>query len=96
MSKRNSGGSYGDFSDDFSDEELIKAEFDSMVEGLSLDESAPTTYLDELAAFKDLNRFTPPAIPKRGFKQQVRDAYRAITRWKNNPQNEHPEDGAAL
>ena len=30
------------------DDELIDAEFESMVEGLSIDESAPTTYLDEL------------------------------------------------
>ena len=93
MSKRDQGGA-GNF-EEF-DDELIKAEFDSMVEGLSLDESAPTTYLDELAAFHDENRFTPPSIPKRGLRDQIRDAMRAITRWKNNPQNEHPEDGAAL
>ncbi|CAN2206010.1 hypothetical protein MCEMZLE2_00867 [Candidatus Nanopelagicaceae bacterium] len=93
MSKRDQGGSgnYEDF-----DDELIKAEFDSMVEGLSLDESAPTTYLDELDSFEDHNRFTPPAIPKRGIKDQVRDAFRAMTRWKNNAHNDHPEDGAAL
>lgn len=93
MSKRTPGesGNYGDF-----DDELIKAEFDSMVEGLSLDESSPNTYLDELDAFEDHNRFTPPAIPKKRIKDQLRDALRAITRWKNNPRNEHPEDGAAL
>lgn len=93
MSKREQGdaGNFEEF-----DDELIKAEFDSMVESLSLDESAPTTYLDELDSFHDQNRFTPPAIPKRGFRVQMRDAIRAISRWKNNPQNEHPEDGAAL
>ena len=88
MSKRESG-------DEF-DDELIDAEFESMVEGLSLDESTPTTYLDELDAFEDQNRFTPPAIAKKSFKQELRDALRAITRWKNNPRNDHPEDGAAL
>jgi hypothetical protein len=88
MSKRESG-------DEF-DDELIDAEFESMVEGLSLDESTPTTYLDELDAFEDQNRFTPPAIAKKSFKQELRDALRAITRWKNNPSNDHPEDGAAL
>ena len=88
MSKRESG-------DEF-DDELIDAEFESMVEGLSLDESSPTTYLDELDAFEDQNRFTPPAIAKKSFKQELRDALRAITRWKNNPRNDHPEDGAAL
>jgi hypothetical protein len=88
MSKRES-------SDEF-DDELVNAEFESMVEGLSLDESTPTTYLDELDAFEDHNRFTPPAIAKKSLKDQVRDAFRAITRWKNNPRNHHPDDGAAL
>ena len=94
MSKRGSGDAGR--SDDFSDDDLINAEFESMVEGLSLDESSPTTYLDELDSFEDLNRFTPPAIPKKSMKEELRDALRAITRWKNNPRNDHPEDGAAL
>lgn len=93
MSKRDQGGA-GNF-EEF-DDELIKAEFESMVEGLSLDESAPTTYLDELDAVRDHNKFTPPMIPKRGFLNQIRDAIRAISRWKNSPHTEHPEDGAAL
>ena len=93
MGKRDHSGA-GNF-EEF-DEELIKAEFDSMVEGLSLDESTPTTYRDELDAFEDRNRFTPPHIPKRGFKNQIRDAIRAVTRWKNNPHNDHPEDGATI
>ena len=91
MSKREQNGNFEEF-----DDELIKAEFDSMVEGLSLDESSPKTYLDELDSFEDQNRFTPPAIPKRGLRDQVRDAIQAITRWKNNRCNDHPEDGAAL
>ncbi len=41
--------------------ELIDAEFDSIVSGLSLDESAPTTYLDELDARPyDPEGFIPP------------------------------------
>lgn len=41
--------------------ELIDAEFDSIVSGLSLDESAPTTYLDELDAPRyDPEGFTQP------------------------------------
>jgi hypothetical protein len=91
MSKREQNGNFEEF-----DDELIKAEFDSMVEGLSLDESSPKTYLDELDSFEDQNRFTPPAIPKRGLREQVRDAIRAVTRWKNNRRNDYPEDGAAL
>jgi hypothetical protein len=94
MSKRDSSDAASD--DYFSDDELIRAEFESMVEGLSLDESSPTTYLDELDSFEDRNHFTPPVIPKKSFKEQLRDAMRAITRWKNNPDNEHPEDGAAI
>jgi hypothetical protein len=35
-------------SDEESERELIDAEFESMVAGLSLDESTPTTFLDEL------------------------------------------------
>jgi hypothetical protein len=94
MSKREVGD--GAPNDDFNDDELINAEFESIVEGLSLDESSPTTYLDELDSFKDLNRFTPPKIPKRSFKEQLRDAIRAITRWKDNPHRDDYEDGAAL
>ena len=37
--------------DDANERELIDLEFQSMVEGLSLDESAPTSYLDELEKF---------------------------------------------
>jgi hypothetical protein len=82
--------------DSFDDEELIKAEFDAMVEGLSLDESSPSTYLDELEKFEDRNRFTPPAIPKRSIRDQLRDAKNTFIRWKNNRNNFKPDDGAAL
>ena len=92
MSKRENGDEF----EEESNRELINAEFDSIVEGLSLDESSPTTYLDELDSFRDNNRFIPPAIPKKIFKEQLREALRAITRWKDYPHNNHPEDGAAL
>jgi hypothetical protein len=52
MSKRES-------SDEF-DDELVNAEFESMVEGLSLDESSPTTYLDELDGIYEAERFIAP------------------------------------
>jgi hypothetical protein len=67
-----------------------------MVEGLSLDESAPTTYLDELDRFEDQNRFTPPHIAKRGIREQIRSAIISFNRWRNNRQCENPEDGSAL
>ncbi len=40
--------------------ELIDAEFNSIVSGLSLDESAPTTYLDELEAIVESEKFVAP------------------------------------
>ena len=88
MSKRDQSG---DFDDD-----LVNAEFESMVEGLSLDESSPTTYLDELDSFVDTNRFIPPIPPKKSLKEHYRDAKNSVIRWKNNRLNENPEDGAAL
>ncbi|MBU6243181.1 MAG: alpha/beta fold hydrolase [Acidobacteria bacterium] len=42
-------GSY-EYDEDDDERDLIDAEFDAIVSGLSLDESAPTTYLDELAS----------------------------------------------
>jgi len=93
MSKRESGQ---ESDDAFDDKELIDAEFQSMVEGLSLDESAPTTYLDELDAIDRSKRFSPPKIPKRSLVDQFKDSLNAIVRWKNNRNNQHPDDGAAL
>lgn len=49
--------------DKVDDAELINAEFASMVEGLSLDESAPTTYLDQLEyldRFEEIEHFKAP------------------------------------
>ena len=82
--------------DDFDEEDLIRSEFDSIVSGLSLDESAPTTYLDELDAIDRSNKFSPPAIPKSSLINQIKDSLNAIVRWKNNRNNQHPDDGAAL
>ena len=39
---------------------FIDTQFDSIVSGLSLDQSAPTTYLDELDNFQTAERFIPP------------------------------------
>ena len=88
MSKRDQSGDF--------DDELVNAEFESMIEGLSLDESSPTTYLDELDSFVDTNKFIPPIPPKKSLKEQYQDAKKSIIRWKNNRLNENPEDGAAL
>jgi hypothetical protein len=93
MSKRGLGH---ESEDSFDDKELIDAEFQSMVESLSLDESAPTTYLDELDAIDRSTKFSPPAIPKSSLINQIKDSLNAIVRWKNNRNNQHPDDGAAL
>lgn len=80
----------------FDEEDLIKAEFDSIVEGLSLDESSPTTYLDELDRFEEVNKFTPPAVPKKKFRDQLRELKISFTRWRNNSREIPPDDGAVI
>ncbi len=82
--------------DGFDEEDLINAEFDSIVEGLSLDESSPTTYLDELDRFEEVNKFTPPAVPKKKFRDQLRELKISFTRWRNNSQEIPPDDGAVI
>lgn len=80
----------------FDEEDLIKAEFDSIVEGLSLDESMPTTYLDELERFEEVNKFTPPVVPKKKFSDQLREMKISFTRWRNNSRELPPDDGAVI
>ena len=80
--------------DEFDEEELIRSEFDSIVSGLSLDESAPTTYLDELDAIHDVNRFNPPN-PQRQSPRATWSAIKgAVNRWFHR--GYHEDDGAAL
>jgi hypothetical protein len=45
---------------DFTERDLVDAEFDSIVSTLSLDQSSPSTYLDELDRFEEADRFIPP------------------------------------
>ena len=80
----------------FDEEDLIKAEFDSIVEGLSLDESSPTTYLDELDRFEEINKFTPPVVPRKKFRDQLREMKISFTRWRNNSRELPPDDGAVI
>ena len=92
MSGRDPGNSEPD---DANERELIDLEFQSMVEGLSLDESSPTTYLDELDNFQDRNRFHPPVPPKVGLGETFKRAINSIKKWKNGP-TFRDDDGAAL
>jgi hypothetical protein len=77
----------------FDEEELIRSEFESIVSGLNLDQSAPTTYLDDLDRI-DHQGFVPPnPAPQtpRGF---IHSARNAIKSWFHR--NHRDDDGATL
>ena len=77
----------------FDEEELIRSEFESIVSGLNLDQSTPSTYLDELNRI-DQEGFVPPnPAPQtpRGFIDSARNA---IKSWFHR--NDRDDDGAAL
>ena len=79
--------------EEFDEEELIRSEFESMVAGLSLDESTPTTHLDELDRI-DEERFVQPNPPRQSPHGFLASARLAINRWLRRGQ--HDDDGAAL
>jgi len=79
--------------EEFDEEELIRSEFESMVAGLSLDESAPSTYLDDLDRI-DHEGFVQPNPPRQTPLGFIASAKRAINRWLNR--GYHEDDGAAL
>ncbi len=79
--------------EDFDEEELIRSEFESIVSGLSLDESAPTTYLDELEHI-DNESFVPPNPPRQTPRGFIASAKAAINRWFNRDHRD--DDGAAI
>lgn len=81
--------------DDAHERELIDLEFQSLVEGLSLDESTPTSYLDELERFQDENKFRAPNPPRIGWVNGFKRAIESIKNWKNGP-NFRDDDGSAL
>jgi hypothetical protein len=81
--------------DDATERELIEMEFQSMVENLSLDQSAPTSFLDELDRVEDHNRFIAPIPPRQSFKETFRSAIAALKNWKSGNSN-RGDDGAAL
>lgn len=79
--------------DGFDEEELIRSEFDSIVSGLSLDESTESTYLDELDRI-DTESFTPPNPPSQTPRSFFYSAKVAIKRWLGR--GYHEDDGATL
>lgn len=90
-------GRHGDDSE--KDEmDLINAEFESMVSQLSLDQSTPNTFLDELDAIEradtDRELYAFPAQSHKGFRERIVDSIQAIKTWWNRNNNEG--DGAIL
>ena len=83
-----------DPSDDEMD--LINSEFESMVSGLSLDESTPNTYLDDLevASSLDENHFEQPNPTWPGLRSFIQSARIAIRRWLRQENNR--DDGVEL
>jgi hypothetical protein len=77
--------------------ELINAEFESMVSGLNLDQSSPTTYLDDLDAIDAAGAseiYNPPRI-RRGLHGSMEHMRKALSRWWNRNGNDD-EDGAVV
>jgi hypothetical protein len=83
-----------DPSDDEMD--LINSEFESMVAGLSLDQSTPNTYLDDLenASTLDENHFQEPNPSWPGLRNFIQSARIAINRWLRHENNR--DDGVEL
>ena len=79
---------------DFDEEELIRSEFDRMVSGLSLDESTPSTYLDELDRIERADSFIAPNPPRQTPRAFFFSAKRAVLRWLKH--GYHNDDGVAL
>lgn len=81
------------------EKDLINEKFNALVAGLSLDESTPTTYLDELDRLNDDERFTPPQPPRFTLKKFFADGIRAVKKWKDNPRPDNTDlddDGAQV
>ena len=77
----------------FDEEELIRSEFESIVSGLNLDQSSPSTYLDDLERIDKEGFVQPNPAPQtpRGFIESARNA---MKRWFHR--NHRDDDGAAL
>ena len=81
------------------EKDLIDEKFNALVSGLSLDQSSPTSYLDELDGHVDDEHFTPPAPAKMNLKKFFADGVSAFKRWKDNPRSDNADlddDGAQV
>ncbi len=81
------------------EKDLIDEKFQALVSGLSLDESSPTTYLDELDRRNDEEHFTPPVPKKMQLRNFFSDCINAFKKWKDNPRSDNSgldDDGAQI
>lgn len=79
--------------DGVDENELMRSEFESIVEALSLDESSPSTYLDDLDRIDD-ERYVAPHPPRQSLRSTLIQAKNAVTRWFNR--RDHDDDGAHI
>jgi hypothetical protein len=81
------------------EKDLIDEKFQALISGLSLDQSSPTTYLDELDRNVDDEHFTPPAPAQMNLKKFFKDSVAAFKKWKDNPRSDNSgldDDGAQV
>lgn len=81
------------------DQDLTDEKFHALVSGLSLDQSAPTDYLDILARGEEVAGFTPPEPEKIQFFTSLKEGIKAFKKWKDNPRKDNTgldDDGAQI
>jgi hypothetical protein len=81
------------------DQDLTDEKFHALVSGLSLDQSAPTDYLDILARGEEVAGFTPPEPEKIQFFSSIKEGIKAFKKWKDNPRKDNTDlddDGAQI
>ena len=81
------------------EKDLIDEKFQALVSGLSLDQSSPSTYLDELDRSVDDEHFTPPTPEKTSRKNFFQDSIKAFKKWKDDPRSDNSDlddDGAQV
>jgi hypothetical protein len=81
------------------DQDLMDEKFHALVSGLSLDQSAPTDYLDTIAAHAESEGYTPPEPQRVNFFMSIKDGIRAFKKWKDNPRRDNTDlddDGAQI
>lgn len=84
---------------DEDEKHLIDEKFQALVSGLSLDQSSPSSYLDELDRDVDDEHFTPPAPERMNLRKFFADGVSAFKRWKDNPRSDNSDlddDGAQV